>query len=81
MLDLNVLGNNLLESVCTNYTPKQISKEEYNNFLKEFVFLKLKGKGFGYSFCEKFGFNGSILKSLGDETAKFLIEKLGYIGK
>jgi hypothetical protein len=67
-----------LEQLTTN-SEKTISRVEYDMFLKEFVFDKLKGKSFGTAFCEKFGFSDIFLKALSDETAKSHIEKLGYI--
>jgi len=69
-----------LEQLTQNNT-KQVSKYEYDLFCKEFVFDKLKGKSFGFSFCEKFNFNNIFLKGLSDDTAKDHIEKLGYIEK
>ena len=65
----------------TGNSKKQISKQDYELFCKEFVFDKLKGKGFAESFCEKFEFNNVFLKGLSDATAKNHIETLGYIKK
>jgi hypothetical protein len=67
-----------LEQLTAN-SNKTVSKTDYEIFLKEFVFDKLKGKTFGAAFCEKFGFNDIFLKALSDETAKSHIETLGYI--
>lgn len=67
-----------LEHLTTN-ADKKISRSEYEIFLKEYIFEKIKGKSFGYAFCEKFGFNNTFLKALSDETAQLHIEKLGYI--
>lgn len=58
---------------------KQITQQDYELFCKEFVFHKLKGKSFGFAFCEKFKFNDIFLKSLSDDTAKNHIEIFGYI--
>lgn len=58
---------------------KKISKKDYEEFCKEFVFDKLRGKSYGEAFCLKFGFKDTILKNLTDESARFHIEKLGYI--
>ncbi len=63
----------------TNNKNKFISRNEYDSFCNEFVFNKLKGETFGKAFCNKFGFNDVFLKGLPDHTAKFHIEKLGYI--
>lgn len=75
---IHILG--ALEDLTAN-KEKQISKAEYEVFCKEFVFEKIKGKSFGFAFCERFNFNNIFLKSLSDETAKSHIEKLGYIQK
>jgi hypothetical protein len=75
-----IIALSQLEELTGN-KDKQISKTEYDIFCKEFVFDKLKGKKFGESFCEKFGFNSIFLKGLSDETAKDHIQKLGYIKK
>lgn len=58
---------------------KSVDKEEYEIFCKEFVFEKIKGQTFGYAFCKKFDLNDTFLKDLSDDTAKYHIEKLGYI--
>lgn len=69
---------NALEDL-TNNKNKIISNDEYVKFCKEFIFNKMKGETFGESFCKKFGFNDVFLKGLSDSTAKYHIEKLGYI--
>ena len=63
----------------TNNKNKKIDAIDYQLFCKEFIFLKLKGIGFGEAFCKKFNFNDTFLKQLSDKTAKEHIEKLGYI--
>ena len=65
----------------TGNSKKQISKTEYDEFCKEFIFEKIKGISFAVAFCEKFDFNNIFLKGLSDETAKDHIETLGYIKK
>lgn len=67
-----------LEQVTGN-SLKTVPRSEYDIFVKEFLFDKLKGKTFGSAFCEKFGFNDIFLKGLSDETARSHIETLGYI--
>lgn len=69
-----------LEELTQN-KEKKISKKQYEMFCKNFLFDKIKGKSFGRAFCEKFNFNGIFLNSLSDESAKYHIEKLGYIKK
>lgn len=63
----------------TGNSDKKISKVEYDEFCREFIFDKIKGKSFAEAFCEKFEFNNTFLKGLSDTTAKDHIEKLGYI--
>lgn len=63
----------------TGNAKKSVDKEEYELFCKEFVFDKIKGKTFGFAFCEKFELNDTFLKNLSDDTAKYHIETLGYI--
>jgi hypothetical protein len=67
-----------LESLTGN-SSKTVKKCDYENFCKEFIFEKLRGKKFGEAFCQKFDFNDLSLKNLSDQTAKFHIEKFGYI--
>lgn len=58
---------------------KTVSKKDYDKFCKDYIFLKLKGVGFGKAFCEKFDIDHFIIASLPDESAKGFIEKHGYI--
>lgn len=67
-----------LESLTYN-SNKQISKQEYETFCKEFVFQKLQGISFADAFCKKFNMNDTFLKNFTDDTAKYHIEVLGYI--
>lgn len=81
MSDFNyfdAFGNMLLNSF-SDEVPKTISKEDYEIFCKEFTFEKLKDKSFGEAFCEKFDIEDYFLSHFTDETAKYHIEKLGYI--
>lgn len=45
----------------------KISKQEYEIFLKEFVFEKLKGRKLGASFAEKFNLKDRVLYMLSDD--------------
>lgn len=57
-----------------------ISHEQYEQFKKEFVFEKLKGKRFGKAFCEKFGLHDYVLSNIiSDDEADTIISLLGYI--
>lgn len=67
-----------LQSLTEN-SSKTVAKYDYENFCKEFVFEKLRGKNFGEAFCKKFDFNDTFLRGLSDQTAKLHIEKFGYI--
>lgn len=69
-----------LEYLTDNKT-KSVNKKDYESFCKEFVFYDLKEISFGEAFCERFGFNNIFLKNLSNETARYHIEKLGYIKK
>jgi len=61
-------------------TTKVISKTEYEQFKKEFVFEKLKGKQLGQSFCEKFEIDNSLLSIMkNDEETDYLIQTLGFV--
>lgn len=70
-----------MESITANPDNTKVTKVDYEKFCKEFIFEKLKGKSFGEAFCKEFGFNDIFLKSLSDDTAKYHIEKLGYISE
>lgn len=63
-------------------TPNQVvSKKEYEEFCKEYVFLKLKGISFGKAFCERFNVSHFIIDSLPGDSAKGFIEKHGFVKK
>lgn len=53
---------------------KGITKEQYEEFKKEFIFLKLQGKSFGNAFGEKFGIDDWILKV--NTTDKFAMDHI-----
>jgi len=67
-----------LQPVKTTHS-KTVPQKDYDNFCREFVFAKLKGKRFGEAFCEKFGFSDYVLSRATDETAKYIIDRVGYI--
>lgn len=73
-----ILGT--LETLTDN-ARKSVDQKEYEIFCNEFIFEKIKGRSFGETFCKKFGLNDTFLKNLSDETARYHIEKLGYIKK
>ena len=56
-----------------------VSKKDYDIFYKEFVFSKLKGESLGKAFCKRFGLDDFVLQQVADDSAKLLIETLGYI--
>jgi len=59
---------------------KTVTLEQYEQFKKEFVFEKLKGKRMGQAFCEKFEISDYMLSNLiSEEETEFLIKSLGYI--
>lgn len=45
----------------------KISKNEYEIFLKEFVFEKLKGKTLGQAFTERFNIKDRVLSMYSDD--------------
>ena len=57
-----------------------ITHEQYEQFKKEFVFEKLKGKRFGKAFCEKFGLHDYVLSNMiSDDEVDTIIRLMGYI--
>ena len=57
-----------------------ITRKQYEEFKKEFIFESLKGVSFGKAFCENFGFSDYLLSNIKhDSEAMFLIENLGYL--
>ena len=70
---------NIMRSGFSTEDQITISKEDYEIFRKEYMFEKLKGKTFGQAFCERFDVDDYFLKNLSDKTARYHIEKLGYI--
>lgn len=71
---MNAMANMLSKS------KKTITLEQYEQFKKEFVFEKLKGKRMGEAFCEKFEISDYILSTItSEEETDFLIKNLGYI--
>lgn len=83
-LHKNALANvdkySKLPGIEVEINPKKmkISQEEYDEFYKEFIFEKLKGKKLSYAFREKFSeFNEDILFniSISDEETDRYIRK------
>ena len=70
---------NIMGTGFSNKDSITISKEDYEIFRKEYVFDRLKGKSFGQAFCERFNIEDYWLENFTDETARYHIEKLGYI--
>lgn len=58
---------------------KTVSKADYQVFCNEYIFDSLKGLTFGKAFCLRFDIKDNMLLALGDDSARFLIENLGYI--
>lgn len=55
---------------------KSITQKEFDQFLKEFMFEKLKGKRLGESFAQKFGIHDRILYMISDEES--IIKHIQY---
>lgn len=51
---LKILFDYFEHSGYTNSSEVKISQEEFNNFCKEFVFMKLRGSSLGREFCKKY---------------------------
>lgn len=64
---------------CDNDRKKTITEHEYEIFLKEFTFDKLRGKTLGQSFAEKFQIRDRVLYMLTDDSAILHIKTCGYI--
>ena len=59
---------------------KKVSKKDYEIFLKEVVFEKLKGKRLGQAFCERFGIRDRVLSIYTlDSNAIQHIEQCKYV--
>ena len=52
-----------------------ITKQEFNDFCKEYIFEQLKGISLGYAFCEKYSEPNYVLSILPNESAKKHIKK------
>ena len=61
----------------------KISRKEYEDFCKEYVFEQLKGIKFGDAFCDRFGVHDSMRHIISlfssMEYAKDVIEIQGYV--
>ena len=79
MNEFHALTMNAMANILTK-AKKTITKTQYDQFKKEFVFEKLKGLTLGQSFCEKFDIQDYMLSNLKDDNEiDFLIKALGYI--
>jgi hypothetical protein len=74
----NMVNN--LNNMSESTTEKFVTLKEYEDFKREFVFEKLKGKRLGQAFCEKFNMNGGVISILtNDEEADYLIKTVGFV--
>jgi lysine/ornithine N-monooxygenase len=74
----------MVNSVTTpNIKSVKISRKEYEDFCKEYVFEQLKGIKFGEAFCDRFGVDDSMRHIISlfssMEYAKDVIEIQGYV--
>ena len=53
----------------------RISKKEFDDFQKEYIFEQLKGIKMGKAFCIKYSVHNHILEMLSNESAKDHIQK------
>lgn len=65
-LELQTLGKN------TNF---KISKKEFENFEREYIFEQIKGIRMGQSFCSKYKVHNHILEMLSNSSARYHIQK------
>lgn len=56
-----------------------VPKKDYELFCKEFVFDRLKEVSFAEAFCKRFEVDDNVLLRLSDDSARFIIETVGYI--
>lgn len=66
----SMTGDLLKESFRDN-NAKKISKEDYEQFLKDCTFLKLQGKKLGQAFTERFGIHDRVLSNYKEDTNVF----------
>lgn len=57
------LTDGLLRDAFKDPHAKKVSKEDYEQFLKDVVFEKLKGKRLGQSFTERFNIRDRVLSN------------------
>ncbi len=58
----------LLKDAFKDNGAKKVSKKEYELFLKEAVFEKLKGKKLGQIFAERFGIRDRVLSNYSEDS-------------
>ena len=64
----------------TSKDMKYVTKQEYEDFCKEFIFDELKGEHFGQAFCKRFDITDRVLNILHSrKSAELHIKTLGYI--
>lgn len=82
------MSNAVFDSMITDFTSgafkdfgaKKVSRTEYELFLKEFVFEKLKGKRLGQAFAERFDIRDRMLSNyVSDDFATDHIKRCEYI--
>lgn len=71
MIALNVFGqmvNELSSDAFKDEDFYPISEKQFQQFLKEFTFEKLKGNNLGKAFSEKFGVRDRVLSMFSDDN-------------
>ena len=61
----------LLKDAFKDNQANKVSKEEYKQFLKDCVFLKLQGKKLGNEFAERFGIKDRVLSNYSEDVNVF----------
>lgn len=74
------LTGDLLRDAFKDERAKKVSKEDYQKFLKDCVFIKLQGKKLGQAFTERFGIRDRVLSNYIEDVNVFNhIKWCGYI--
>ena len=74
------MTDDLVRHFSRDFGAKKVSKEDYEQFLKDVVFEKLKGKRFGQAFAERFNIRDRVLSNyIVDKNAIDHIKRCEYV--
>ena len=69
-----------LSTMTSRSDMKYVSKRDYEQFCKEYIFAQLCNESFGSAFCERFAITDFVLAVLVSvDSAKKHINTIGYI--